>query len=110
MNIRDNQNNSLLSDGPPMPEMCEALLSPRDVDALFQDLASCTSILSVQEKGSETGCAEDTVLTLATAQQRLLSHSVRAVQIRYRYDNHDWSDTLIHLPDGIRLVRCQHPE
>ena len=97
------------SDGPPIPEMRESLLQPDDIRNLFDDLASCTTILSVQEKGGPQTYAEAGPSALQTAMERLLAREVRAVQIRYSWQDSEWTDTLMCLPGGVRLVRCQHP-
>ena len=97
------------SEGPPMPPMCQALLSDDDLTSLFEDLAACTSVLSVQEKGSVEAYAEAGPAVLSAAKSKLLSGAVRGLQIRYAYQDHDWTDTLLRLPDGTRLIRCQHP-
>ena len=47
-------------------------------------------------------------LTLADARRLLEARAVRGLQLRYRYDNADWWDTLMVLPDGFRLVRLGH--
>jgi hypothetical protein len=109
MSTPDSQSLPEFSEGPPMPAMCEAVLSDGDLARLFEDLAACTSILSVQEKGSVAAYAETGPAVLTSAQSRLLSGNVRGLQIRYAYQDHDWTDTLIRLPHGTRLVRCQHP-
>jgi hypothetical protein len=108
MSTSDSQPLPEFSDGPPMPPMCEAVLSEDDLARLFEDLAACTSILSVQEKGSVETYAQAGPAGLSSAQARLLSGAVRGLQIRYAYQDHDWTDTLFRLPTGTRLVRCQH--
>jgi len=97
------------AEGPPMPAMCEALLSSDDIRRLFDDLAACTTILSVQEKGSELAYAEPGPAALQAAREKLDNRSVRALQVRYSFENREWTDTLMCLPAGVRLVRCQHP-
>ncbi len=98
------------ADGPPMPEMCDATLSSDDVANLFADLAACTQILAVQEKGSEQSYAAPGPAQLESAMGRLLTGDVRALQIRYVYQEREWTDTLMNLPIGIRLIRCQHAD
>lgn len=95
------------ADGPPMPEMCEAILADEDVERLFEDLAACTRVVSIQEKGSRQAYAGQRPATLHSAKARVLNRNVRAVQIRYTYQERDWIDTLICLPAGIQLIRCQ---
>jgi hypothetical protein len=89
--------------------MREGLLTPDDLEQLFADLAGCTTVLAVQEKGRGQDHAHASPSSLDAARQRLLNGSVHALQIRYRYDGHEWTDTLMRLPSGVRLVRCQHP-
>jgi hypothetical protein len=98
-----------LSDGPPLPEMREGLLLADDLTTLFADISSCTTVLDVLEKGGAQRYAEAGRVTLDAARERLVSGAVRAVQVRYRYDGFEWSDTVMSLPTGFRLVRCQHP-
>ena len=105
---QSNQQRPHFADGPPMPEMCDATLSAEDVANLFNDLAACTKILAVQEKGAEHSYAAPGPAQLESARNRMLGGDVRGLQIRYVYQSREWTDTLMRLPDGIRLVRCQH--
>lgn len=100
---------SSFADGPPLPEMREGLLSAGDLTQLFADISACTTVLGVQEKGGAQRYAEAGTLPLDTARERLVDGAARAVQIRYRFDGFEWSDTVMRLPAGFRLVRCQHP-
>lgn len=96
-----------LPDGPPMPEMREGQLDAAQVEQLFSDLASCTQVLAILEKGSQQNHAKSNNTDLSVARDRFLNREVLAVQIRYHYDNAVWIDTLLHSPTGIRAVRCQ---
>lgn len=98
-----------LPDGPPMPEMREGLLEAVQVEQLFTDLADCTRVLAILEKGGAQNHAKSSTLDLAAACQRFLNREVLAIQIRYHYDGCEWTDTLLHSPAGIRAVRCQQP-
>ncbi len=96
-----------LADGPPMPEMREAHLDALQVTQLFSDLGACTQILAIQEKGGKQDHAKSNGTDLAAARHRILNREVLAVQIRYRYDNAEWIDTLLQTPAGIHAVRCR---
>ena len=93
-----------------MPEMCESTLQNEDIACLFADLAACTKIMSIQEKGCFYAYADAGPPQLETAKQRLLSGEVRAMQIRYHYEHRVWTDTLMRSSSGIRLVRCRHSD
>jgi hypothetical protein len=96
-------------DGPPIPEMREALLDAENVRELVGDLSRFARVLSVQCKSrirSHTGSASP--MALEQAAELLLSRDLQAVQVRYFYDDHEWTDTLIGASEGVRLVRCRH--
>lgn len=97
------------SEGPQMPEMREALLDPANVRELVRDLSQLTRVLSVQCK---TSARSQTPLklniSLEQAAECLLNGEVQAVQVKYFYDQYEWTDTLMRLPDGVRMVRCRH--
>jgi len=96
-----------LPDGPPLPEMREGQLDAAQVEQLFSDLDSCTQVLAILEKGGRQDHAKSSQPNLVAARDRFLNREVLAVQIRYRYDNAEWIDTLLHSPTGIRAIRCQ---
>jgi len=90
--------------------MVEGLLDATTLRQLFSDLASSAIVLGVREKNgpkSYTGIDE---LTPELALLRLLSGEARSVQIRYRFDDHEWTDTIMTTPNGFRAVRCRHDD
>ncbi|RLS58905.1 MAG: hypothetical protein DWH91_01520 [Planctomycetota bacterium] len=95
-------------DGPPLPEMREALLSRDDVLALVADLQAHTRVISTLCKAGPQQQTPPGSTPLETAIERLFERTVSAIQIRYAYDGHEWTDTLLNTPTGIRMVRCQH--
>ena len=95
------------ADGPPVPLMVEGLLDAQTLTRLFGDLESATSVLGTREKGGSAKFAGGE-LPLATALDRLLAGTARAVQVRYRHDGHEWTDTVLAAADGYRVVRCRH--
>ncbi|MBA4191994.1 MAG: hypothetical protein C0467_28780 [Planctomycetaceae bacterium] len=96
------------AEGPPVPLMVEGLIDATTLRQLFTDLATAASVTEVREKGDPRGYALPTGLTPAQARDRLLSGLTRAVQVRYRYDGHEWTDTILRIPPGYRVVRCRH--
>lgn len=105
--VRGEPQNTL--DGPPLPEIREALLSHEEVSILAADLQEYTQIASVICKSRSQQHAQIETIRLSTAIDQLFARTVTAVQIRYAYDGHEWTDTLLQTPAGIRFVRCQHP-
>lgn len=98
-------------DGPPLPEMREALLSNDDVKMLAADLEAHTQVHAVFCKGArQTQTGPSDALPLAEAIERLLARTVLAIQVRYAFESREWTDTLMAMPGGFRLVRCQHQE
>lgn len=96
------------AEGPPVPLMVEGLIDAMTLQQLFTDLASSAVVLDVREKGGPRSYAGPTGLTPELARDRLLSGLTRAVQVRYSYDVHEWTDTILKMPTGYRVVRCRH--
>lgn len=103
-----NANQITPPDGPPLPEMREAFLSRDDLTSLAADLQQCTRILGVLRKGATRDHADSVNISFTDALAELSTGTVTAVQVRYAYDNHEWTDTLLNTPQGVRLVRCRH--
>lgn len=96
------------SDGPPVPLMVEGLLDAAALRQLFADLTTEAVMLGVREKGGPADFAAVDELPPAVALERLLSGAARAVQVRYQYDGHLWTDTILTTSAGFRVVRCRH--
>ena len=92
------------------PEMRDAVLSAEDIAALRNDLRAHAVVTSVMEKGAAQLRANSSqpAHDLEPSIERLLTGEVRAIQVRYAFDGHDWTDTLMRLSEGFRLVRCRH--
>lgn len=95
-----------------LPPMREAFLCEEQVRQLFADIEAFASEIllmqrlacSVRASASAMSAAEQ----LGTAQQSLLAGAISRVQIRYRWDDSQWIDTLERRDSGIRLVRIAH--
>jgi hypothetical protein len=91
-----------------LPELTQAYLDADTLDALFADLAACARVLEVVAKLAPTQMIPNQRLTLDDARALITSRKVRGVQIRYRYDDAEWWDTLMAAPEGVRVVRIRH--
>lgn len=92
-----------------LPPMCDALLDEATLERLFVDWATRTQVLSVVEKAGLREYVVPASVDLGAAQTNLLLGRVRAVQVRYVWEEREWCDTLMRTPAGIRLVRVQAP-
>ena len=89
-----------------LPPLHQAVLDAVTVDALFHDLASCTQVLAVVPRRTSRTMAVEAPIDLSAARAGLADGSLRGVQVRYRYDQREWCDTLMPLPGGAaRVVR-----
>jgi hypothetical protein len=95
-------------DGPPVPLMVDGMVDTATLRQLFADLATSAAILGVREKGGPTAYASADEPTAEAARDCLLSGAARAVQVRYRFADSEWTDTILALPGGFRVVRCRH--
>ena len=93
----------------PLPTLHHGQLSPEQVGELFNQLARFATIDGVCVKGGPQAYTTGEGPDLATAAQLVQTRSVRGVQIRYRYAGEAWFDTLMILPEGVRLVRIAAP-
>jgi len=95
-----------------LPPMREALLSEDQVQQLFGDIeAHGTDILLMQRSpraNRATASRATTAQQLRMACESLRTGAAPRVQIRYRWQDSDWIDTLENHGEGIRLVRIAH--
>ena len=96
------------ADGPPVPLMVEGLIDPPTLTRLFADIQTAGRVLGVREKGGPAEYAGGDVMPPAVALERLLAGTARAVQLRYHFDGHEWTDTVLATASGFRVVRCRH--
>ena len=95
-----------------LPPMREATLDANQVQALFSDIAQLGSEIMLMQRSdnarrasaSQPNCTEKVEL----AKTALLSGTVNRVQIRYRWKDSLWIDTLSCQPDGYHIVRIAH--
>lgn len=92
---------------PALPDLCEGMLDKPTLDRLVTDLEALAKIDEVLLKGGEIQMAERSSLSLERAVELLWNRQTRGVQVRYRWDGDTWLDTMLRLPDGVRLVRMR---
>lgn len=91
----------------PLPALWDKLLDLQTLDQYFQDLAKHAQIISIQEKHAATEYVQEGTLDLTAAREKVMAGVTRAVQIRYRFDDQEWCDTLLRQPTGVKLVRME---
>lgn len=96
------------ADGPRVPLMVEGVIDAMTLRQLFADLAASATVLGAREKSGPTANTGPEEQTPDSALARLLSGAARATQIRYRFADHEWTDTILTVVGGFRVVRCRH--
>ena len=95
-----------------LPPMREATLSVEEVNTLFDDIAQLGAdvLLMQRTKGVQRADASkaDTKTKLGLAKSSLLSGEIQRLQIRYRWQDQQWIDTLKRETDGFHIVRIAH--
>lgn len=96
------------SEVPKLPELHEAILDADTVERLFRDLEMCTEIVEILPRFARNQMVTEQTISLAQARALLLNGQARGLQVRYRYGGAEWWDTLMRVPEGIRIVRIRH--
>lgn len=92
-----------------LPELNTTELDAAQLEQLLRDIEVCTQITEIIPKYATRGHVPDVAgVTLAQARELLATRAVRGLQLRYRYENADWWDTLMVIGDKCRLVRIRH--
>ncbi|MCW5755578.1 MAG: hypothetical protein KIT24_12795 [Phycisphaeraceae bacterium] len=90
------------------PPMREAVLDDAAIESLLGDLEVFAQVDEIVIKSGRGMVGDAARATLADVRRLLGERSVRGVQIRYVYDDARWLDTLMVVPEGIRLIRVRH--
>jgi hypothetical protein len=93
-----------------LPPLQQTILDVATTDALFRDLAACTTIQAVIPKYARNAHTGPDTLSLEQARTRLAAGLLLGVQIRYAYEGHAWTDTLLRRPAGLTLVRIREAD
>lgn len=98
-----------MSDGPEhLPEMRTGLLDDEGVQALFRDIGALAQVDEIIVKDRPGRVDDGRQFALEDVARLILAREVRGVQIRYRHDGVCWWDTLMCVPEGVKLVRIRH--
>ena len=90
-----------------LPEMQDSVLGDAELSALFRDYRSCAAISEILVKTGPGYVQQGSNPTLDQVEQLLAARSVRGVQVRYQFKMTSWCDTLMPMPNGVRLVRIR---
>ena len=95
-----------------LPPMREALLSAEQVSELFSDIEQLGTDILLMQRSSREARANvantDTSRNLQIAKTAILSGTIARIQIRYRWQDTLWIDTLESKPEGYRIIRIAH--
>lgn len=89
----------------PLPEILQAEWDRDQVLALFADLAAGAEIQHVQLRTEAT----DQSVTLPVAEASFVSGQARAIQVRYRFENELWGDTILPGEPTTKIIRSRLP-
>jgi hypothetical protein len=96
----------------PLPPIHQAVLDATMLDQLFFDIEHGAEFLGAVTKGARNAFAAAgpgvALTSVADARAALLSGANVGVQLRYRFAEEEWWDTLLCTPAGVRLVRISH--
>ena len=88
------------------PEVLMVEWDLAQVLTLFDDLDQGAEVKHVQVRSSMGKGTDDAAVTLGDAKQMLTDGTAKAIQIYYDFEHQSWCDTLMVLPDCIRVIRA----
>lgn len=93
-----------------LPPLREAILSREQLEMLFGDISSLASEVRLFQRSrqAQARAAASSQNDLMLAKEAFVSGKVPRLQIRYRWQDSHWIDTLEAREDGTRLVRILH--
>ncbi|WP_182866874.1 hypothetical protein [Stieleria mannarensis] len=90
----------------PLPEILQAEWASDQIMALFADLDAGTEIQHVQLRTD----SDDAAVTLADAEAAFVQGTARAIQVRYRFEDELWSDTILPGDPTTKIIRSRLPD
>jgi hypothetical protein len=95
----------------PIADLTSGELDAAQLQAWAGELHALAEGLEVRLKGPGVQRAANTAFALAEALEALTSGAAVAMQVRYRYDDRQWADTLTPLTGGrTRVLRAALPD
>ncbi len=89
----------------------EALLDDATVAQLFFDIGHAADLIGITLKAAGARRADPVAAaapSLDDAHRAFATGAVGAVQLRYRFGDEEWWDTLVRTSTGVRLIRISH--
>jgi len=93
----------------PLPPMSDAVLDDEQLAALFRDYRQCAQSIETLLKPGPGFVSTGPSPPLDEIETLIRERRIRGLQVRYVYQNSLWFDTLMVLPNGVRLIRISHP-
>ena len=90
----------------PLPEVLQAEWSSDQLMQLFADLSAGAEVQHVQLR-TET---IDATVPLSTARDAFADGSARAIQVRYRFEDEVWCDTIMPGDPTTKIIRTRLPD
>jgi hypothetical protein len=95
----------------PIAELTSGELDAAQLQAWASELLTSAEELEVRLKGPGLQRAANTAVALADGLEALTTGAAVAMQVRYRYDDRRWADTLTPLAGGrTRVLRAALPD
>lgn len=88
-----------------IPELLQAEWGNDQVMALFADLAAGAEVQHVQLRTQSS----DSTVTLSQAESSFQSGQALAIQVRYRFEDELWSDTIMPGDPTTKIIRNRLP-
>jgi hypothetical protein len=96
-----------MDEAPPLPELHGGRLDADTLARLFDDLEHHAEFVEATLKPAAGRHAASEIVPLAAARAALERREVRGAQIRYRWRQEAWCDTLLVCDGGWRIVRMR---
>lgn len=90
----------------PIPELLQVEWPADQVLQLFDDLRDGAVVEHVQLRSPTV----DTTVTLAQAKKAFAEQKAEAIQVRYRYEDEAWCDTIMPGDPTTKIIRNRLPK
>ena len=97
-----------MTQAPALPFVHDATLDCEQLLVVVADIELGTEVLAVNIKRGRDAHSDEESVPLRDAVDRLLEGAVAGIQVRYRYQGHEYWDTILRAASGFRIVRIDH--
>lgn len=87
----------------PLPELVDQVIDAATLATVLDDIGSLTGPIHAQLRMQ--GQVQGKIFVEAVS--LFVNKQASALQIQYTYEGHEYRDTFMHVPTGIRLVRMK---